>query len=178
MDKCNKYLENIWQIITSYQVGIFNGWWWKDVRYTVSAFFWPRQKWLTSKIPNKWIDKDTIMETCILECIKNYVEGEKALEYFDESQSDPTYPEHQKRFDKEVKEMYQFITVTLPELEEAQERAWTKVPEWDFPRLTKQMDKKTYEEIYGEINRLEEEIENLKTKVMIWAVNNRGCIWT
>ena len=174
-----KVIENIWSFITSYQVGIFNHYWRHDVWYKqISSRLWPRQKWLTSKIPRTWIDKDTLLELCVFESILHYVEGEGALEYFDSSQSDPTYPEFQKKFDKEVKEMYQLITITLPALQEAQNRAWAKVPEWNFGVMRKQMDKKTYDEIYGPINRLEEEIDDLKTKIMVWAVTNRGSIWT
>ena len=173
-----KFLENLWSIITSYQLGIFNKWWWKDERHNVSAWLCPRQKWLTDALPNTWIDKDTVMETCIFECIKHYVEGEEALNYFESSQADPGYPEHQKVFDKEVKEMYQLVTITLPALEEAMTRAYNKVPEWDFQRLTKKMDKKTYDEIYGEVNRLEEEIDDLRTKILVWAVQKRRSMWT
>jgi len=54
--------------------------WWK-----IRNWFNPRQKWLTSKIPNHWIDKDTLWEICIIEGIKHYVEGENALNNFEAS---------------------------------------------------------------------------------------------
>lgn len=167
-------LENIWSLITSYQLGIFNKHWRRDVWYNyISCHLWPRQKWLTSKIPKTWVDKDHLMEICILESIKHYVEGEGVLDYFDETQKDPTYPEHQREFERQVKEMYQLITITLPTLEEALVRAWKTVPDFFGPK-----DPRSFEEIYGEVNRLDKEIADLKTKVMVWAVRNREFIWT
>jgi hypothetical protein len=168
-------LENILSFITSYQVRIFNEHWWKDIWYEeISSRLWPRQKWLTSKIPRTWIDKDTVMEICVLECIKGFVEGERAIDNFEESQADLTYPEHQKKFDKELKEMYQLTTITLPNLEYALERAWNAVPcTWPGPP-----DPRPYDEIYGEVDRLIKEVEDFKTKIMVWAVENRELIRT
>ena len=35
-----------------------------------------------------------------------------------------------------------------------------------------------YEKIYGEVNRIEKEIEDLKSLIMEWAVKERAKIWT
>ena len=69
-------------------------WWWN-----------PRQKWLIKKIPNHWVDKDYLWEICILEGIKHYVEQDGGLDFnnYVSNQTDASYPEWQKKFDKEVK---------------------------------------------------------------------------
>jgi hypothetical protein len=35
----------------------------------------------------------------------------------------------------------------------------------------------TYEEAYGEVNRLEKELEELDTKWLVWIVENRNFFW-
>ena len=143
----------------------------------------PRQKWLTSKIPNHWIDKDTLWELCILEGIKHYVEkdnglgyGENWLEDYNFSQNDPTFPEWQKKTNRETKEKYDLITKTIPHLELQLKSAWDKVPMPNFNNYIK--DKNTYEETYGEVDKLEAEIDKLKTEIMVWAVTNRHSLWS
>ncbi len=159
-------------------MNVFNLYWWKDFYYTqISSRIWPRQWWLISKIPRTWRDKDTLMEIVILECIKNYVEGEGALDNYESSQNDPSYPDWQKKFDKEVKENYDLIKEKLPKFEREMEEAWSKVPKRDLKDInnTRKIDYKT---VYGEVDRLEKEIFDLKTKIMLWAINNRASIWT
>jgi hypothetical protein len=146
---------------------------WDNLRY----FLNPRQRWLTKKIPYHWVDKDTIMELVILECIKNYVEGEKALEHYESSQADPTYPEHQAEFDREVKSAYDEITKTLPDLEKQYKESWAKIPHRDITKLPL-LPIDDYHGVYGETDRLEEDIANSKTRIMVWAVTNRRKIWT
>lgn len=160
---------------------------WVERQYdNIRFFFNPRQRWLTKKIPNSWIDKDTLWEICILEGIKHYVESDYGLGGYSSdwltdyefSQNDPEYPIWQKEFDREVKENYDLITKRLPELEKELEIAWSKVPKWDIKKGLPFQTKGTYEEIYGETDRLEGMIIDLKTKIMLWAIINREKIWT
>jgi hypothetical protein len=139
-------------------------WWWN-----------PRQKWLIKKIPNHWIDKDTLWEICILEGIKHYVEKDGGLDHFENCQNDPTCPDWQKEFDIKVRFYYEMLTKKLPELERQMEEEWKKVPHFDLKDINKTID---YEKIYGKINQLEKEIYDLKTEIMVWAVTQRNCIWT
>lgn len=156
----------------------------KDIWWKIRDWFNPRQKWLTKKISNHWVDKDIIFEICILEGIKHFIEGEHALGenmcYFESSQSDPNFPEWQKKFNIELKEKYEEITIKLPKLETELELAWKKVPPFDFKKRSEsiQINSNYYQETYGEIDRLEKEICDLKTKIMIWAVTERQSIWT
>jgi hypothetical protein len=168
--------------ITDYKYGIFNRHWWRMFYYEqISTRFNHRQSWLIKKIPRTWVDKDTIFETCILEGIKHFIEGEEALGknmcHYESSQNDPDFPEWQKKFNKEVKENYLLITDELSRLNKELEDAWEKVPSIDIGKLT-EVIKTDYTEKYGEVNRLEKEIEDLKTKVMLWAVSNRKSMWT
>ena len=171
----------LWQISMLIPRCIRNGW--DNVRH----FLKPRQRWLTRQIPNHWVDKDRLWEICILEGIKHYVEQDGGLGFDDDwrksyeySQSDPTYPDSQKKFDREVFENYGLITNRLVQLDKQLKDEWDKVPPFKFPKGNEwpQMSNEEYDTRYGEINRLETEIELLKTHIMIWAVKHREKIWT
>lgn len=138
-------------------------WWWN-----------PRQKWLIKKIPNSWVDKDTLWEICILEGIKHYVEQDGGLDFAD-SHKPCDYPEWQKEFDIKVRFYYEMITKKLPELKRQMEEEWKKVPHFSLKDINKKVD---YNKIYGKIDRLEKEIHDLKTEIMVWAVTDREKIWT
>jgi hypothetical protein len=145
----------------------------------VDNWYNPRQKWLTSKIPNTWIDKDYLLEIVILESVKHYVEGEESLKGFEKSQNDPDYPEHQKVFDREVKLMYESVTITLPKLEEQLEIAWTEIPKLSIDDIQNcRFSETNYEQVYGKVDVLEKQISNLKTSIMVWFVANRERMWT
>lgn len=162
-----------WRLIMLIPYPIRN--WYDCVRFWLN----PRQKWLTKQIPNRWIDKDSLWELCILEGIKHYVEKDGGLHYYDAAQKDPDYPQHQREFDKEVRDNYELITVRLPAMEKELEAAWKKVPHFDFKSfIGTNTSKRDYNETYGEVDRIEGEIGFLKTQIMIWAVTKRGSIWT
>lgn len=139
----------------------------------------PRQKWLTKKIPNHWIDKDTLWELCILEGIKHHVREDGGLDYFEEGQTDPNHPKHQKKYDRELNDIAIKAMVTLPNLEDALARAWAKIPTPSFEHgVINRLTNNSYEETYGEVDRLKKMISDLKTEIMVWAVKNRESIWT
>lgn len=171
----------LWEYISDYRFGIFNSHWWKDFWYNqISSRLWPRNRWLTKKIPRTWVDKDHILTICVLESLKHYIEGEEALGkdmcYFQSSQNDPSYPEWQKTSDREVKQMYELITIKLPALEKQMEVEWENVPKQDIMDIN--TNKFDYQQIYGKIDRLEKEIYDLQTEIMVWVVKNRNILWT
>lgn len=129
------------------------------MKYLIKKWYWnicdfinPKQNWLIKKIPNRWIDNDVLLELCVLEIIKGFVEVERGLKDYKSSQNDDYYPESQKRKDRELKEIYTLITEDLVKLEHELESKYS----------------------IG----VEKQIYDLKTKIMIWAVNNRDYLWT
>ena len=96
--------------------------------------------------------------------------------YFQSSQNDPSYPEWQKTSDREVKQMYELITIKLPALEKQMEVEWENVPKQDIMDIN--TNKFDYQQIYGKIDRLEKEIYDLQTEIMVWVVKNRNILWT
>lgn len=162
----------IWDYLRSYDgIGFFNRHWWRDYYYTqISCRLRPRNKWLTKKIPRTWIDKDTILEITVIECLKHYVEGEDCFNVLS-----TTNPPEQAAFMAEVKHYYG-LTKKIDEMEKELETLWDKVP---FDSIwKKEVTKLDYEERYGKIDRLEKEIYDLQTEIMVWVVENRGSLWT
>ena len=160
----------------------FNSYWWKDFYYTqISSRLRPGQGWLTRKIPKTWVDKDVLFEIVILESVKHHVEKDYGLgfepEDYEKSQANPEYPEHQKQFDREIKANYELITQKLPELQKELDAAWDKIPHFDLDDINSRAAG-DYEKIYGDVNRLEKEIDDIRTSIMLWAVRNRGSLWT
>lgn len=140
----------------------------REIWYKIRNWINPRQSWLIKKIPNDWKDKDTILRIVIFECVKHYIEGEKALEILDNNN-----PQEQAKFITELKEIYKLITEEIPALEKKMEEEWKLIP-LHFPVE----DNSSYQEKYGKIDNLEKQIDGLETKIMLWVVNNRHAIWT
>lgn len=170
---------------------IFYKYWWRDMWYTqVSARLNPRNKWLTSKIPNTWADKDTIIEICLFESIINYVEGEQALgdstDFFKNyrwTQTDKDIGIGWKNFYKELKKNYDIVKYKLPKMEAELKQLWNDIPntnffdeDGDWSNVT--TSKFDYNKKYGKIDKLEKKIDDLKTEVMLWTVKNRSYMWT
>ena len=161
---------------------IFRKWFWKDFYYNqISSRIWPRQWWLIKQIPRDWCDKNTILEIVVFACIRHYIEkdGEDALNVLSNDN-----PPHQAQFIKELKEMYNDICVTIPQLEKELDLEWDKIsPTTNFDSLAENINKSTtpkedYQRKYGKIEELEGRIEAVKTKVCLWTINRRAEIWT
>lgn len=155
-------------------------WWnlhWCDLYYKIKCFFRPKQKWLIKKIPNRWVDKDTLLEICVLESLKHFVEKEEGLEGLKEAQNDLNYSKEQREHEAKLLAMYHLATATLPYLNEQLNQEWDKVEVLTLDQINTST-KEDYERRYGKIDRLEEEIYNLKTKIMAWVIENRGSLWT
>jgi hypothetical protein len=124
------------------------------------------------------MDKDHIIEICVLESLKHYIEGEEALGkdmcHFQSSQDDPSFPGWKKESDREVKKQYELVTIKLDSLEKQLKIEWNNVPTRNWRDVTK-LD---YEQTYGKIDRLEKEIYDLQTEIMVWVVKNRNILWT
>jgi len=142
----------------------------KKIKY----WFSPRQEWLIKKIPNNYINLDILWEICVIEGIKQYVEYYKALEHFEYYQESPNYPEKLKKVDLELKENYDIIINILPELKKKLDEAWSKIP-LDEGIILRPI--KTQNKEYDEIERIDNEIHDLHTKIMVWAIQNRKYLY-
>lgn len=141
-------------------------------KHQILCRLFPRQRWLTKQIPKTWIDKDRLFEICILESIKHYVEKECCFDVLCWDN-----PPAQAQFLRETKNRYNDITIKLKNLQKQLEEEWDKIPAETWETINNG-DKEEYKRRYGKIDKLEQEIYNLTTDIMIWAIYNRNQMWT
>jgi hypothetical protein len=150
----------------------------------VSTRIRPRNKWVNKYVPRTWMDKTELIPQLLYGSIIHYIEGEKCFEVIEYSSK----PEIKQMLD----EIYNWaktgrdnhlekIVGAHPPIEEA---GFDRVPTGDlddhgrpYYRL-EQKSKKSYEELYGEVNRLEDEFKNIDDKYLTWIVLNRETLWT
>lgn len=142
----------------------------------------PKQRWLTKNIPNNWQDKVTLIPDILFDCIIHFVEQEKCFE-----QVDYEWSEEHRKFGEELRACY----VWAKGREETQARIWKTMPksERSFDEMFEKMDDgsgnyeyipdetKSYDELYGEHNRLTKEFEDTDIVWMRWIVENHQDLW-
>jgi hypothetical protein len=182
---------------------ITNSFWWRmqwdKLRYLIN----PRQKWLIKKIPKHWVDCDGLLEICIFESFKHFVEQEDGLEsiwgsrYVDDEYSE-AYRQIREPIRIELEEIYEYVksgrSILQKELDESYPES---INGGDiFDRLDKIMGEdgeevkcyqmksceeiygKPYKETYAEVHRLEALIEEKDTWAMTGIIKNRQSLWT
>ena len=177
---------------------LFNSFFWWDVRYRISAFFNPRQKWLTKTIPNTWCDKVTLIPHLLFACLTHYVEDEKGLqdhtdwtEDLEKGYISQEYVDSVKNTDNELREVYNYIKTERPELEKQHENSYPTpsskaindifVKEEDgncTMRSCEELYGMPYKEAYAEVRRLEALIEEKDMWAMKTIIKHYQKMWT
>ena len=166
-------MKKLWQSILDWR--IFSSFWRDRIWYEqVSSRLRPRNKWLTNQIPRTWYDKDHLLEIVVLGCLKHYCEkdGEDCFNVLS-----TTSPPEQAEFMSEVRRYYELTTQKLVALQKEIGVEWDNIPHRDWKDINNG-DKDEYDRLYGKINRLEKEIYDLQTKIMVWIVTHRNGLWT
>lgn len=160
-----------------------------DLWRRFTAWFNPRQKWLTKAIGNTWMDLDGVIETTLFECIKQYVEVEEGLV------GDWTNKESVK---SELERAYQYVKYDRPLLQKKMDESYPKhigngdmfVPvdisgdkapgkvEYCQMRSCEDLYGMPYEEAYREVNRLEKLIRESDDDILCTIVKYREYMWT
>lgn len=147
------------KILFKFTKGYVSNWIYENISCRIS----PKQKWLTKDVPNTWTDKVWLIPHINFKMVTHFVELEKCFDYTDYEASS----EMHVKFAAELKECYDYIKNVRPSLEKKSNDALCDVKEDG-----------SYEEKYGEVNRIEQEIEDLDTKWLTWIVVNRNFFWT
>lgn len=150
----------------------------------ISELIWPRQKWLTKKIPRHWCDKVELIPICLYEMIVDFVEKEmdnvgwdwkEEVEagYCTQKQADRV-----KQTEETILEIYRWIKVKKPMMQIAEERYLnlafedTELDSLSF-ELTEEQNN------YLEKSReLEKEIEEEDQKMLHKIIEVRPYLWT
>jgi hypothetical protein len=103
---------------------LFSRYFWKDLWYKITAFFNPRQKWLTKHIPNTWKYKPELIQDILFACLIDYVEEEKGLHdasFYEQDLKDghlsQEYYDHSVAINNDLREAYNYIKMQRPVLE-------------------------------------------------------------
>jgi hypothetical protein len=176
---------------------LFNSFFWWDVRYRISAFFNPRQKWLTKTIPNTWCDKVTLIPHLLFTCLIHYVEKEEGLndnydyaEDLEKGYVSQQYVDSVLETDRELREVYNYIKTERPQLEEQHENSYPTpnskagdifVENKDGSctmRSCEELYGMPYKEAYAEVRRLEALIEEKDMWAMKTIIKHYQKMWT
>lgn len=152
------WLHDRWQFTWSYHM-------WYD---HIKPIFWPRHPELRAAVPRTWHDLDTCIEEFLYAAVISYVEKEKGLEMW-EAQD----PEHEaKKRASELRECYEWAKTGRKAFQERVNAAYppAKCIRTEFAR--------SYDELYGEVDRLEREFVALDDKWLMWIVQWRRHMWT
>ncbi len=157
-------------------MNIFRRHFWRNLQYNISAFFFPRQKWLTKAIGNKWLDKDALLEIINGALIIHFVEEEKAFENTDWSYN-RSRAEHpiksayhwfkwgRKNVQKHIEDLYRIMPTT----------GWNAdfLKAIDLPEVAGD-----YQEWQIYMQELENKLDKRDTSAIISLAKFKNCLWT
>lgn len=152
---------------------IFSKYFWRDIKYKIRDYFWPRQKWLLRNVPKHWCDKVELIPILLFEILVHFVEEEMDNVSWDWQAEVDAGRISQKEADKvktvgaEIRDVYNYIKFVRPNLQIQLDNSY-----FSFSQ------KGTYEELYAETNRLEKFIEEQDEWAMQTILANRLYLWT
>jgi len=133
--------------------------------YKLRSFFMPQHKKIRAAVPRTWTDLvDTIREVNFAMVVEFYED-----EYVD-GHVDWSATEVHSEFERWLIMAYDYIKIKRPVIEK---EYWNS-----FPDLTNGGGGKSYEELYGETNRLEKEVTDKDTELLVQIVSRREMFWT
>lgn len=190
------YTQSPWRVFKHPSL-LFNGFYWSDIKYSISAYFNPRQKWLTKTIPNRWCDKTSLIPHLLFTCLVHYVEEEKGLQDdYDYSEDlkagfiSQEYVNNVLTTDRELREVYNYIKTERPDLVEQHENSYPtpQQPNTEFftkgedghytLRSCEELYGMSYEEAYAETHRLEALLEEKDMWAMKTIIKHYQKMWT
>lgn len=152
---------------------VFSFYFWRDLKYKIRDFFWPRQKWLLRNVPNSWCDKVELIPLVLFEILVHFVEEEMDIvswDWQDEVKAGHTSQEKAdeiRRVAAEIKEVYNYIKHVRPCLEIQLENSY---PDFNVSG--------SYQELYGETDRLTAFIKEQDEWAMQVILSVREYLWT
>lgn len=180
---------------TSKHFGIWDIWdilpysWQRFYYDHIKTIFKPHHSRLRKAIPRQWSDLTSLIVDVNFEMIKSFYEDEYSKGIVD-WQADERHSE----FAKWLEASYKYITVERPELQKQMDAAYPEATNLDDWKGEQHTDKsgnvswtmktceerygKSYEEVYGEVNRLEALIDKKDTEVLTELIKRRDYFWT
>lgn len=162
---------------------------WADLYYydKIRPIFNPQNKRYRKIIPRTWSDVSHLIEIVNFEFIKGFYENEYLHGHTDWEGTG----EHAVEFALWLESAYDYITIERPQLEKDMDNAYPPHPpinEMFVPCETDEKGKvkmfrmverkESYEELYGEVNRLEQLIQDKDTEILSQLIKYRHFFWS
>jgi hypothetical protein len=161
---------------------------WKMRYYdTIRPIFNPQNKRFRKAIPRTWVDISHLIEIINFEFIKGFYENE----YLHGSTDWEGTGKHATEFAKWLESAYDYITIERPQLEKDMDAAYPSQPplsEMFVPcetdengkvKMFKMVDDgRTYEEKYGQVDILEQLIQDKDTELLTSLMKYRHFFWS
>jgi hypothetical protein len=177
---------------------------WYDLKWKIRNFFFPQNKWLRNLVGKDYCEPQWIIENVLFTTLVNFVEQEDGLnailnydvarESLRDDHITQDYINFREPIRKQVESAYNYIKNTRPQLEMKKDSLYpkcrsekTEVSDWLVPneggksyRMTTCEERygMSYEESYGPVNDLEEEIKALDTFYLKIIIDNREALWS
>ena len=156
--------------------------WWDIDRFykdQISTRIRPRQKWLTKQIPRSWNDKVTLIPDVLYAMVIHFVDvdGEDCFNVTDFAASGLEEEE------KMLRQIYAWAKTGRAEFAKRIGLAYPELPKNDKGDVdlnawcNQERTPESYERDYGEVSRLEAELEKRDTEYLRWIVTNRRIMW-
>jgi hypothetical protein len=134
----------------------------------IKTIFKPQHSRIRKSIPKYWSDLDYVLLQVNFEIIKSFYEDEYAAGFVN-WQSDKSH----KAFARWLEQAYNYVKYERPELEVARDKSYP-----DDALSFKQRENMSYDELYGEVDKLEKQIHDMDTKTLTQLIKHRDFLWT
>jgi hypothetical protein len=174
---------------------------WYDLKWKIRNFFFPQNKWLRKLIGKDYCEPQWIIENVLFTTLVNFVEQEDGLnailnydvarESLRDGHITQDYIDFREPIRKQVESAYCYIKATRPQLEMKRDSLYpksTKSIKELFVLIEGSTDRRmlsceeqygmSYDEAYGPVNDLEEEIKALDTFYLKVIIDNREALWS
>lgn len=182
-----------------------NRFFWNDIEWKIRNFFFPQTKWLRKLIGRGYCEPQWLIQNVLFATLVNFVEEEDGLnailnytiaeESLKNDYISQEYIDFREPIRKQIESVYNYIKNTRPQLEIKKDSLYpkyrsdkTKLSDWLIPiedgqkgyRMTSCEERygMSYEEAYGPVNDLEEEIKALDTFYLKVIIDNREALWS
>jgi hypothetical protein len=150
-----------------------------DAKYKVKCFFFPMHQTVRRSIPRTWSDSDYLIVHTNFAIIKEFVEEE--LNGLKDVQKEHSFNANNgnlrwAQFYHWLEKAYIYITQERPRLEEEMDNAYPDLG--DNPLDDINDTKVSYQQKYGEVDRLEKLIKDKDTQILKEMIEERGGFWT
>jgi hypothetical protein len=138
----------------------------QDLKYKIKCFFFPKHQEIRKAVPRVWADISSLVVDVNFAMILSFKKEA------DESCVDWQRGENIQKFKNWLDSSAHWITVGRPNCEAQRDALYPPYP------LPEEMKNFTYEQLYGELNKIEKLISDSDTAILKQMIEYREYMWT